>query len=103
VTEIELLRAVARLCVRYSVLLDHRHLPVYVYDLRGWPDCSLLGTKATAFRELKNATRAVTEEQQQVGKRMLQSGLDWGVWRPRHYESGTIEREIAALVGRKPW
>jgi hypothetical protein len=101
VTEAELLREVERLCRRYDVVLDHRYQPLY--DRPGWPDCSLLGTRAVAFRELKNARRKVTPAQQQTGERMRGCGLDWDVWRPRDLESGRAEREIAALSGKRPW
>ena len=99
-TELELLREVAMLCLRYSVLLDHRLRPVHAsYELKGWPDCAMIGYAAAAFRELKNATRAVTPEQQHVGARMLRAGLDWDVWRPADYDSGRIEWEVATLAG----
>lgn len=100
-TEAELLRQVMALCHRHDVVCDHRYQPLH--DPAGWPDCSLLGTIAAAFRELKNATRAVSPAQQRIGQRMRLAGLDWDVWRPRDYESGRIETEIAALSGKRPW
>ena len=100
-TETELLAAVRQLCRRYDVVMDHRYLPLH--DRPGWPDCSLLGTRAAAFRELKNARRAVTPAQHQTGARMRDCGLDWDVWRPRDLTSGRIEREIAGLSGKRPW
>jgi hypothetical protein len=87
--------------VRHDVVLDHRHQPLH--DRPGWPDCSLLGTLAAAFRELKDTTRAVSPAQLRTGQRMQQAGLDWDVWRPADYRSGRIERELAALSGKTPW
>jgi hypothetical protein len=101
VTETELLRAVRQLSARYDVVCDHRNQPLH--DLPGWPDCSLLGTAAAAFRELKGPRGVVSPAQQSTGQRMLQAGLYLSVWWPRDYESGRVEREIAALSGKTPW
>lgn len=100
-TELELQRQVQVLCRRYDVDLDHRHQPLQ--DRPGWPDCSLLGTRAAAFRELKTRTGKLSPAQQRTGARMQACGLDWSVWRPADLESGRIEAEISALSGRKPW
>lgn len=100
-TEAELLRSVQRLSRRHDVAIHHVHQPLH--DRPGWPDCSLLGTKAAAFRELKSARRDLTPEQQETGERMRRAGLDWDVWRPADLASGRIERELAALSGKQPW
>jgi hypothetical protein len=101
VTERELLRAVQALCLRYDVELHHVANPVG--GRRGWPDCAMLGTRGAAFRELKSARGSLTAEQEETGRRMRAAGLDWAVWRPRDYESGRAEAQIAALSGMLPW
>lgn len=100
-TENQLLREVMKLCGRHDVELDHRYQPVQ--DRAGWPDCSLLGTSAAAFRELKTATGRLSLAQRRTGERMRVAGLDFDVWRPEDLESGRIEAEIAALSGKRSW
>lgn len=100
-TEAQLLREVGKLSLRYDVDLDHRYQPEH--DRAGWPDCSLLGTRAAAFRELKTATGRLTPAQRRTGERMRACCLNWDIWRPADLESGRIEAEIAALSGKRPW
>jgi len=101
VSEKQLQRDVEALCRRYDVECHHANDPRW--DRRGWPDVALLGTRAAAFRELKTATGSLSAEQRETGRRMRAAGLDWDLWKPRDYQSGRIEAEIAALSGRKPW
>jgi hypothetical protein len=100
VREIELLREVGKLCRRYDVDLHHTHQSPQ--NSPGWVDCALLGTRA-AFRELKTRTGRLSAAQQRTRERMRAADLDWATWRPADLESGRIDREIAALSGRRPW
>lgn len=100
-TEHELQTVVARLCRRYDVYFWHLDDPRR--SLRGLPDLVLLGSQAACFRELKSASGKLSAEQDEVGQRMLQAGLDWDVWRPSALARGQIDQELAALSGRRPW
>lgn len=100
-TEAELLRQVELLCRRHDVQCHHGYQPLR--DRPGFPDCSLLGTRAAAFRELKTDRGKLRLAQQQTGERMRACGLDWDLWRPADLSSGRIELEIASLSGKAPW
>lgn len=100
-TELDLLRQVEKLCRRHDVQLFHSYQPER--DRPGFPDCTLLGTRAAAFRELKSRTGRLRPEQLQTINRMRACGLNAGLWRPADLESGRVELELAALSGRKPW
>jgi hypothetical protein len=101
VREIELQREVAKRCLRYEVDMHHTHQPLQ--DRAGWVDLALLGTKRVMFRELKTRTGKVSPAQKRTGDRLIAAGLDYAVWRPADLESGRVDRELAALSGRRPW
>jgi hypothetical protein len=65
---------------------------------RGLPDDILIGPRGVLWRELKNMTRKLTPEQEQVGRDLLENGQDWAVWRPADRLSGRIVRELRAIA-----
>ena len=62
---------------------------------RGWPDWTILGTRIL-HRELKTERGKVSDEQEDVGRRIRAAGGDWDVWRPRDLLSGRIVAELRA-------
>jgi hypothetical protein len=93
-TERELQDSVTALCRLLG-------LPVYhTRDSRksakGWPDLAICGTRLI-FRELKDATRKVTPEQEAWGRWLTAAGQHWDVWRPADWHSGQVRRELEAI------
>lgn len=72
------------------------------YDSRrsqpGWPDWVILGPRGALFRELKAEGRQLTPEQRSVGARLISSGLNWAVWRPRDLFNGVIPAQMLAIA-----
>ena len=48
------------------------------------------------YRELKTDNGRLTPEQELWGKHLRSLGLDWGVWRPKHWEQ--IKRILSGRV-----
>jgi len=63
----------------------------------GWPDLALCGPRGFITRELKDATRKTTEEQERWGWMLHQAGISWDIWRPDDLHSGRIQRELQAI------
>lgn len=64
---------------------------------RGWPDLVILGSRGALFAELKSADGRRTRPQIQVALRLRQAGLQYRLWRPEHWDDGTIARELETL------
>lgn len=94
-TEIELDRAVRRLCGMHQVWRFHNRQARYGEP--GWPDLVLIGARAAMLRELKGDRGVLGAEQARVGSMMRAAGWDWAVWWPADLASGRIERELSAL------
>ena len=78
------------------------------YDSRrsnpGWPDLVLAHPRSGAliFRELKKEDNYPTPEQREWIETLRGCGQDVGVWKPRDWASGRIERELrAGASGRR--
>lgn len=73
--------------------------PIYrvYFPPQGWPDLVILGRDGALFAELKSADGRRTRSQVQVAMRLRQAGLQYRLWRPEHWDDGTIARELAAL------
>ena len=69
-------------------------------DGAGWPDLVLVGAHGILYRELKSATGTATRAQQGWLDALHDAGGDIGIWRPTHWASGTIWRELARIAGR---
>jgi hypothetical protein len=67
---------------------------------RGFPDLTLLGSNGLVFREIKDAYREVTPDQQAWGARLndVLGGDSWHVWRPADWVSGEIEACLDEIV-----
>jgi len=92
VTEEELLQSVRELAhglgwLTYHTRMSKRSDP-------GWPDLVLVRGDRVAYRELKNATGKVTDEQQVWLDALAAAGADTGVWRPVDLASGEIQRDL---------
>lgn len=96
-SEADLLEYVTLLASRRSVAWFHS------YDARrdrqkGFPDVVLVGWGGVLFRELKGELTTVSAEQKEWGRKLQAAGADWAIWRPEDYQSGRIDREVAAIV-----
>lgn len=92
--EAELQRLIADLCMWLG--LHHYH----TYDSRrsqpGFPDAVIVGTRIL-FRELKSTNGVLRPEQRRWGSVINRAGGDWCVWRPQHWNDGTILRQLLAI------
>lgn len=93
--------------------LLHYHTHDSRYSAKGFPDSVFAGER-TLFRELKTEWAALTPEQADWGRALLESGQDWAVWRPSDWfpsadwPQGFIRMELEAIcchaipAGRRP-
>lgn len=95
VTERMLQASVIKLCELFGIAYYH------TYDSRksvkGWPDMAFCGARGFMTRELKDAKRKLTAEQQHWGLMLRAAGVNWNVWRPADLQSGRIQRELEAI------
>jgi hypothetical protein len=64
----------------------------------GFPDWVFCGPGGAAVRELKSEHGVLKPDQRLWGRRMLDAGWNYDIWRPSDLLSGRIEREIKALT-----
>lgn len=105
-TETQLLEAVVDLAVTLGWHVAHFR-PARTADgqwrtamtgQKGFPDLVLAHPRhGTMFRELKDDRRPLEDDQVAWLEALASGGADAGVWRPRDWRDGTIER---ALTGR---
>lgn len=68
---------------------------------RGFPDLCLAHPRhGTIFRELKDAHRPLEDDQRAWLEALANGGADAGVWRPKDWRDGTIERRLRGRVDR---
>lgn len=95
VTERMLQASVIEFCQLFGIAYYH------TYDSRksakGWPDLALCGARGFLTRELKDARRKPTPEQERWGAMLRLAGVNWAIWRPDDLASGRIERELRAI------
>ncbi|MDQ3273527.1 MAG: VRR-NUC domain-containing protein [Actinomycetota bacterium] len=81
-----------------------RLLAYHTHDSRrsdkGFPDLVVVGPGGVLYRELKDETGVVSPDQVEWLVRLVEAGVDAGVWRPTDLVNGRIDHELAAL--RKP-
>ena len=87
--------SVIKLCELFGIAYYH------TFDSRrsakGWPDMALCGSRGFMLRELKDARRKPTPEQERWGLMLRASGQNWDLWRPADLHSGRIQRELQAI------
>jgi hypothetical protein len=91
-SETQFQKAVTDLCDWRGIWWYHAGQPLR--DHPGFPDLILVGNRRTIFRELKKTGEKPTQEQVDVGARLIRSGEDWSVWWPEDWDSGRIQQEI---------
>ena len=82
ISEKEFQSEVIRVAKRCGWIVHH-HLNS-IGSEAGWPDLCLLhtGRAKSLFVELKTNTGPIRHDQQVIGQAMVQTGLDWRIWRP---------------------
>jgi hypothetical protein len=95
--ERELQGLVADLC--RILQLPHFHALSSRGMTAGWPDSVIIGQRIL-FRELKSEYGRLSPEQRIVGDQLKAAGADWATWRPSHWLSGAIERELRLIKGQ---
>ncbi len=98
-SEKELQDEVVRLAEKHDVLCFHVPDSRISYGA-GFTDLVLSGTARTIFAELKvddTARGYLKPAQRQWRDRLIASGEDYYLWRPRHLISGEIEETIMNL------
>ncbi len=94
-TEAQLQEHVRRLCRDMGLLHYHTH------DSRksepGFPDSVIIG-KRILFRELKSEAGRLSRAQIRAGRRIVDAGGNYKVWRPLHLVSGQIAIELRDLA-----
>jgi hypothetical protein len=63
----------------------------------GWPDVVIVGNKGILFRELKQQRGNPSPAQWKWIETLIRGGGNAAIWRPEHWYSGRIEREIRAI------
>lgn len=70
------------------------------YDSRrsapGWPDLVLLRDDRALFVELKAEKGRLSPDQRHVLDMIAHAGLDAHIWRPRHWNDGSIHQALGA-------
>lgn len=97
-TEAQLQASILDLC------RHHRLLAMHIRDSRrnigvGFPDLVIAGRGGVIFRELKNDTLQPTPEQMTWLGTLDAGGADAALWRPGHWEDGTV-REVLARIAK---
>lgn len=74
------------------------------WDGKGWPDLFIIDPRGGGFmwREMKGQDEAVKPDQRRWREWLRANGCDFDVWRPADLYSGRIERELKAMVARRP-
>jgi hypothetical protein len=99
VTEEELLDAVYGAVFRLGLVLFHPPDMRLASELsKGFPDLVVAGQGGVLFRELKTQIGRLSPEQIRWQERLFAAGADVAVWRPEHWKSGEIERQLARLI-----
>lgn len=93
-TERELQDAVTELATLLGFDVYHTHDSRH--SAAGFPDLVLMHERrqVVLFRELKTELGAVSPEQARWLDGLRRAGYDTGVWRPREWLDGTVEREL---------
>jgi hypothetical protein len=95
-SERQLQQAVSDLCRHLNLLHFH---PLNSKGMRaGWPDSVIVGPLGILYRELKSERGHLTAEQRSVGEALKAAGANFGIWRPRHWIDGSVERELRMLL-----
>jgi hypothetical protein len=82
VTESEFLKAIAKLCVEYSILAHHCGDPKRCVG-KGWPDLCLVGSHHIAFAELKQGSfDSLKPEQNTWRYSIIACGIRFYIWYP---------------------
>ena len=78
--------------VQLAELLGYSVYPTY--DSRrsqpGFPDLVLCRPPRLLFVELKTTKGKLTAEQKAWGERLIDSGAEYRIWRPSHWNAGAI-------------
>lgn len=64
----------------------------------GFPDLTIVGSKAAIYREIKGEQGEPSSAQRTWKWRMLAAGCDWALWKPSDLASGRIDAELGRLV-----
>lgn len=99
-TEAQLQEAVVALARLQGWLAYHTHDSRH--SAAGFPDLVLVRGDRVLYRELKDARRRVTPEQQEWLDALDAAGQDVDVWRPEHWTSGLIESCLARPAAGRP-
>lgn len=90
--EAQLQELVRRAAITAGWLYYHTH------DSRrsdpGFPDVVMVRSGRALFRELKTQTGKLSAAQEEWGRKLIESGCDFAVWRPVDWGRGDILREI---------
>ena len=84
----------------WPVLVNPARFPQRVGCNRGYPDLEIHGPGGVIYRELKMTMmpgRGLSPAQIEWRDRLKARDEDWGIWTPRDYRDGRIERELAAI------
>ena len=76
----------------YHVTNVHRRLRSH--SSVGFPDLVIANPRHLLVRELKSERGRLTDAQNEWLAVLAASGVDAGVWRPRDWHDGTIERTL---------
>lgn len=97
--EATLLHLVLDMAAANDILAFHVTDSRYSYG-KGYPDLTLSGTARTIFAELKvddTSKGYLKPEQKDWRDNLISSGMEWYLWRPRHYHNGEIAEIIRSL------
>ena len=68
--------------------LGKKTMTAWGADGKGFPDLTLVHPMhGLLFRELKQDRNYATPEQREWGRRLIEAGGNWAVWKPRDYET----------------
>ena len=70
----------------------HYHTYSSKKSVRGWPDLVLCKPPKLLFVELKSARGRLTPDQEHWLNLLNQTGAFTYIWKPKHWNDGTIER-----------
>lgn len=64
----------------------------------GWVDAVALGSRGALFIENKTAEGRRTRPQIRTAGLLVASGFEYRLYRPEHYQAGTVRQDLEAIV-----